>query len=207
MAAETEDRATEGATVRKRRHRERMMARGLVPVQIWVPKERRSLVRRLGHLLREGAEIPWAALSDVNPEGETGMKLELLSESLQDHVSEGGYRFRCEANGKAEDGIIVTVEDRDEFPITVTEDGEHLLCLVHLWHKDEVPAEKRPGLDERLLTLNPSMPLSAFGRVGDAYVMFGSLAAESKFSNIVKELETLSENSIEAVGAVSEYLV
>ena len=205
--AVTGKQAETGALSRRQRYRARLQAQGLVPVQVWVPEESRALVKHLAGLLRDGAPVPWQVLTDAKPEGETGMNLEELGESLQTLAPNEGFRFGTALDGEDEDKrLIVTIEDREEFPVTVSVDDEQVLCLVHLWGEDEVKADMKAELHAQLLNLNPRMPLSSFGCVEGHYVLFGALAADATVKDIMQEIETLSENTLEAIGALSDYL-
>ncbi len=133
------------------------------------------------------------------------MDVKLLQQSLDNLVSENGFRFA--AREADDDGAIeVVVEDRDEFPIMVTLDDEQMLCLTYLWDETQVKAESRPDLLATLLEMNVPLPLSSFGKIGDRYVLFGALAAGASIADVVTELESLSDNTLEAVEAVAQFI-
>ena len=78
------------------------------------------------------------------------MDVNQLQQSLDNMISENGFRFSARA--AEENGAIeVVVEDRDEFPIMVTFDDEQLLCLTYLWDESQVKAESRTDLLATLL--------------------------------------------------------
>lgn len=70
--------------------------------------------------------------------------------------------------------IQVSIETREELPIFVTCSDSQILCMCYLWTDAEVLPARRTELLETLLDLNPSVPLSSFGRIGDRYVLFGA---------------------------------
>ncbi|MDG5974269.1 MAG: hypothetical protein A2W72_25080 [Burkholderiales bacterium RIFCSPLOWO2_12_67_14] len=102
--------------------------------------------------------------------------------------------------------VQVSIEDRQELPIYITCSDAQMLCLCYLWADDEVLPERRMELLQTLLDLNPSVPLSSFGRVGDRYVLLGALGRDARVEDIAKEVAVLSDNALDALSALSEYL-
>lgn len=102
--------------------------------------------------------------------------------------------------------VQVSIEGREELPIYVTCSDSQILCLCYLWNDNEVLAQRRTELLETLLDLNPSVPLSSFGRVGDRYVLFGALALNARTADIAEDIAALSDNALDALEALSEFL-
>jgi uncharacterized protein YjfI (DUF2170 family) len=102
--------------------------------------------------------------------------------------------------------VQVTFKDREECPIYLTESNSQMICICYLWRDEEVIADKRIEMLEGMLDMNIPMPLSAFGRIGEWYAIFGALDQNSSASSIIKELTVLSDNAIDALDAMSEYL-
>jgi uncharacterized protein len=102
--------------------------------------------------------------------------------------------------------VQVSIEGREELPIYVTCSDSQILCLCYLWNDSEVLAERRTELLETLLDLNPSVPLSSFGRIGDRYVLFGALALNARAADIAEDIAALSDNALDALEALSEFL-
>ncbi|MFZ2266423.1 MAG: DUF2170 family protein [Azonexus sp.] len=102
--------------------------------------------------------------------------------------------------------VQVSIEGREELPIYVTCSDSQILCLCYLWKDSEVLAERRTELLETLLDLNPSVPLSSFGRVGERYVLFGALALNARPADIAEDIAALSDNALDALEALSEFL-
>lgn len=102
--------------------------------------------------------------------------------------------------------IQVTVEGREELPVYVTCAEPQILCVVYLWGEDEVKPDQRTTLLETMLDLNVSIPLSSFGRIGGRYVLFGALARNASVQDIAEDVAVLSDNSLDALGAFSEFL-
>lgn len=102
--------------------------------------------------------------------------------------------------------VQVSIEGREELPIYVTCSDSQILCLCYLWNDSEVLAQRRTELLETLLDLNPSVPLSSFGRVGERYVLFGALALNARPADIAEDIAALSDNALDALEALSEFL-
>lgn len=102
--------------------------------------------------------------------------------------------------------IQVSIEGREELPIFVTCSDSQILCMCYLWSETEVQAARRTELLETMLDLNPSVPLSSFGRVGDRYVLFGALARNAGVEDVAQDVVALSDNALDALEALSEFL-
>jgi len=57
-----------------------------------------------------------------------------------------------------------------------------------------------------MLEMNIPMPLSAFAKVENKYVVFGALSINSSLEDIELELVTLSDNSLEVISEMDSYL-
>jgi uncharacterized protein YjfI (DUF2170 family) len=102
--------------------------------------------------------------------------------------------------------VQAVIGGRDELPIFITASDDQILCICYLWTEAEIIPEKRLELLEVLLDLNPSIPLSSFGRVEDRYVLFGALSRDSRIDDIASDVATLSDNALDALDALSSYL-
>ncbi|HIG79452.1 MAG TPA: DUF2170 family protein [Cycloclasticus sp.] len=100
----------------------------------------------------------------------------------------------------------IKVEDREEFPIYMTIDEGQILCISYLFGDDQVNPDKRAAMAEAMLIMNVSIPLSAFSKIGDQYIMFGALSPKASIDELLHEIELLSDNVLEAIEAVSDYL-
>jgi uncharacterized protein YjfI (DUF2170 family) len=102
--------------------------------------------------------------------------------------------------------VQVSIEGRDELPIFITSSDMQVICICYLWTEEEVKAERRTELLESLLDLNPSVPLSSFGRVDGRYVLTGALGRNASVEDIAREVAVLSDNALDALDALSEFL-
>jgi uncharacterized protein len=102
--------------------------------------------------------------------------------------------------------LQVSIEGREELPIFVTGSDSQLLCMCYLWAEAELLPARRTELLETLLDLNPAVPLSSFGRIGDRFVLFGALARDARVDDVATEVAVLSDNALDALDALSEFL-
>lgn len=102
--------------------------------------------------------------------------------------------------------VQVSIDGRQELPIFVTRSDSQVLCLCYLWSDAEVLPERRTELLQTLLDLNPSVPLSSFGRVGERYVLLGALAADARVEDIAHDVAVLSDNALDALTALQDFL-
>jgi hypothetical protein len=102
--------------------------------------------------------------------------------------------------------VEVAFPDSERLSIYVTDAGAQLLCICYLWREADVRKSSRNALLETLLDLNPSVPLSSFGRIGEHYVLFGALSPDASIEDLALELSTLSENALDALATLAPYL-
>ncbi len=100
----------------------------------------------------------------------------------------------------------VTIEDRDELPIFITLADDQLLCICSLFDESQVTPETRMAMFESMLNLNIPMPLSSFAKMDDKYAVFGAMSLNSSAEDVALEITTLSDNSLDAIEALSDYL-
>ena len=121
--------------------------------------------------------------------------------------SETGMVFDCQPISGDVDVLQITVEGREELPIFVSVTDDQILCITYLWGSDEVKEEKLADMHTTMLEMSIPMPLSSFSKIGDKYVIFGALSINSTFDDIEHELAVLSNNAIEIIDDMSDYLV
>ena len=102
--------------------------------------------------------------------------------------------------------VQVVFKDRKELPIYLTQSESQMICICYLWDDNEVIPGKRTEMLEVMLDMNIPIPLSSFGRIGSRYTIFGALSLDSSAESIAKELTVLSDNALDAIEAMSDYL-
>jgi uncharacterized protein YjfI (DUF2170 family) len=103
--------------------------------------------------------------------------------------------------------IEIAFPGSERLPIYVTDAGSQLLCISYLWRDADVKPRLRAKLLETLLDLNPSVPLSSFGRIGEHFVLVGALSPAASAADMALELATLGDNGRDALTALAGFLV
>jgi len=129
-----------------------------------------------------------------------------LALKLSEVSSLEGASFECQPIPGDVDVMQVTVNGVEELPVFINITTEQIICITYLFKEDEVDLAQRSELMETLLEMNIPVPLSAFSKVGEHYVIFGALSPSSSFSDVMHELITLNENACEALDVLSKYL-
>jgi len=132
--------------------------------------------------------------------------LQQLMKNLAESKLSDGAGLSTELFDGENSVACIKVEDREEFPIYMTVDEGQILCITYLFGDDQVATDKRAEMAEAMLIMNVSIPLSAFSKIGNQYIMFGALSPKASIDELVHEIEVLSDNVLEAIDAVSDYL-
>jgi len=133
--------------------------------------------------------------------------------TIADHLnglgdnSDTGMNFDCQPISGEVDVLQITILGREELPIFVSVTDDQILAISYLWGVDEVKPEGINAMHESMLEMNIPMPLSSFSKIGDKYVVFGALSISSSFIDIEHELAVLSNNAVEVIDDMSDYLV
>ncbi|MBT3206097.1 MAG: DUF2170 family protein [Gammaproteobacteria bacterium] len=134
------------------------------------------------------------------------VKLEQLVTDLSENQLSDGTNLSIEMFDGENTVACIKVEDRDEFPIYMTADEGQVLCITYLFSEDEVDPAKRAELAEAMLLMNVMIPLSAFSKIGNQYIMFGALSPRASIDELLHEIELLSDNVLEAIATMTDYL-
>jgi len=117
-----------------------------------------------------------------------------------------GLDFDCTPIDGEIDVLQVEIIGREEIPIFVSISDNQILCIAYLWGEDEVKSDLKLDMMESMLEMNIPMPLSSFAKVADKYVVFGALSINSSLADIELEIATLSDNSLEVINEMDNYL-
>lgn len=123
-----------------------------------------------------------------------------------DGKTETGFNFDCTPINGEIDVLQVEIVGREEIPIFISISDNQILCIAYLWGEEEIKTELKANMMEAMLEMNIPMPLSAFAKVEDKYVVFGALSVNSSLDDIELEIVTLSDNSLEVIAEMDSYL-
>jgi uncharacterized protein YjfI (DUF2170 family) len=134
------------------------------------------------------------------------MTITQLADVLHNATANNGAAVTAEIIEADLQVLQVLIQDREEFPVYVTIDDSQILCVSYLWREQEIIPDQREALLEALLALNIPMPLSSFSKIGQQYIIFGALSTRSDADAILHEIATLSDNTVEAIEMMADYL-
>ena len=136
------------------------------------------------------------------------MNIKQIAEQLDklDVDSRDGFDFDNQIIPGEEEVLQISLTGREEIPVYLTLTDTQILCISYLWSESEIKPESKSELIEMMLDMNIPMPLSSFSRIGDQYAVFGALSTNSSIADIAHEIVTLSDNSLEAIEVMSEFL-
>ncbi|HSC78878.1 MAG TPA: DUF2170 family protein [Chitinolyticbacter sp.] len=136
-----------------------------------------------------------------------------MDTALQHRISEAGQRLAGQLGAFDVERIPgevvvfkVAISGREELPIFITEADSQLLCICYLWTEADIASARRTALLEAMLDLNVAIPLSSFGRIGDKYLLYGALARDAGADDLAQDLLALSDNAVDALEAMADYL-
>ena len=133
------------------------------------------------------------------------MSLNELAFKLNAHLTDEGTSFDAVLS---DEGVLeVICSNNEEFPINIVKTETQLLAITPLFSVAEVQVDKLNELNEELLFISPAIPLSSVGRQGETYILFGAMALNTAFENIVHELEVQAENTVDVLQVVEPLLV
>jgi uncharacterized protein YjfI (DUF2170 family) len=134
------------------------------------------------------------------------LKLEQLMKDLANSKLADGMHLSIEMFDGEDSVACIKVEDREEFPIYMTVDDGQILCITYLFGDDQVNPEKQAEMAEAMLMMNVMVPLSAFSKIGNQYILFGALSPRASIEELLHEIELLSDNVLDAIATLSTYL-
>ena len=117
-----------------------------------------------------------------------------------------GLAIRAEVIDADREILKIEIEDREEFPIILEIDEEQMTVVVNLWNQNEVKEGLEAEMMSVMLSMNIALPLSAFAKTEGTYQLFGAMSTNTMMDNVIEEITVLSDNTLQVVDALSEYL-
>ena len=136
------------------------------------------------------------------------MNIKKIAQALEglDAEHKEGFDFDIQIIPGDEEVLQISLQGREEIPVYLTETDTQLLCIAYLWDDSEVNPSSKSEMIEMMLDMNIPMPLSSFSRIGDKYAVFGALSLNSGIEDVAHEIITLSDNALDAIEVMSEFL-
>lgn len=197
----------------QRLHRDRLRQKGLVKKEVWILPEYGDELVAVEKRMRQ----PRGAMGapPARSEKESGMSEAKMwtAAALYDALA-ATEQFRSgesqvELIEGAEPSLHVVMSEYGDLPLFVAVVGEQIVVEAMLWPVSQV--YDSAAFNELVLHAHKLFPLSTIGietlADGEAvYIMFGALSAASSLSNVLFEIETLSDNVIKATEAYETHL-
>lgn len=134
------------------------------------------------------------------------MNVQDLAIRFSELTSLDGFTFDVQLIPGEMEILQVVAGEFSELPVYVSVTDSQLLCICYLWSEEEIKQDKRTEMLETMLEMNIPMPLSAFSKIGEQYAVFGAMSINSSFEDVVHEVVVLTENAIEALTAMEDFL-
>ncbi|MBL4673649.1 MAG: YjfI family protein [Arenicella sp.] len=203
----------------QREYRKRLRKQGLVKKEIWVLPENGKSLASIERELRKPTELSMALeigtggtdmnTTRVNDKPSHRWTTESLFGALKERPAFNNDSCSIEIIDGIDSIIVVSMHNYGDLPIFVTAGGDQILAEAVLFSLDEVKDTAK--FNEYVLRTHKYLPLSTISLEtdithGDYYYMFGALSASSSVNQVVLEIETLAENTIQATEAFQMFL-
>lgn len=207
------DRMKKSSADYQREYRKRLRDQGLVKKEVWVLPENGKQLTVFEKELRRpqldknfGIEI---GEENMNNTSSHRWATENLFNALKDRPAFSNGNCSIEIIDGIDSSIVTTMHTHGDLPIFITVSGEQILAEAVLFSIDDVA--NVADFNEYVLRTHKYLPLSTISlesdfENGDYYHMFGALSATSSINEIVFEIETLAENTIQATEAFKTFL-
>ena len=197
----------------QREYRKRLREQGLVKKEVWVLPENGKQLNALEKELRNpqlniNTDTRGNSMNtNTNPSHR--WNTESLFTALEERPAFSNGSCSIEIIDGLNSTIVINMHDYGDLPIFVTVGGEQILAEAVLFSIDDVVDTAK--FNEYVLKTHKYLPLSTISietddTHGDYYYMFGALSALSSVNEVVLEVDTLAENTIQATQAFKGFL-
>ncbi|MBT4921575.1 MAG: DUF2170 family protein [Rickettsiales bacterium] len=130
----------------------------------------------------------------------------ILAKSLEKQGEDANFPFVVNPIPGEVEVLQIVIEDREELPIFISTSDEQILCISYLFAEGELKNDVLDKVNNEMLLANTAMPLSSFAKINDQYVLYGAMSVNSSAEDVVHEIQTLSDNTIDAIETMQNYL-
>lgn len=193
----------------QRLYRQRLREQGLVKKEVWILPEHARMLLNVEKQLRQPAGMTQSLSQESNMTAAVSM---WTSNKLFDALSavelfkNGGASVELVQG--TDPSLHIIMHEFGDLPVFISVVGEQIIVESILWPTDAV--KDINAFNEEVLRTHKFFPLSTIGieklAENDFYIMFGALSSESSLSNVMFEIEILSDNVIKATEAFEDYL-
>lgn len=132
--------------------------------------------------------------------------IKTLASSLESQGLDSEFPFQVTPIPSEVEVLQILIEDREELPIFISASSEQILCISYLFKAEEVKDNLIDQMNNEMLLLNTSIPLSSFAKIDDQYVIYGAISVNSSIEDIIHEIKILSDNTIDSIETLNNYL-
>lgn len=194
----------------QRLYRQRLRDQGLVKKEVWILPEHTGELSKIEHQLRQPIPKPQPLQKELEtaapaqPWSITGLLIALSSTPLF-----SGKQATMELLQGSDPSIYIEVHKHGDLPIFIAISGEQIIIESMLCSKEDIAdlnAFNRAVLKTHKLFPLSSIALETHLNGESYYVMYGALSATSRLSNVVLEIDILTDNIIKATEMYKDFL-
>lgn len=134
------------------------------------------------------------------------VNIKTLATELEEEGRESEFPFEVNPIPGEVEVLQILIEDREELPIFISSSAEQILCISYLFKEEEVKEGLLDQMNNEMLLANTSVPLSSFAKIQNQYVIYGALSVNSNIDDIIHEIKILSDNAIDTIETMNNYL-
>lgn len=208
------NKAIKNSAYYQRRYRQRLQEQGLVKKEVWILPENTRKLQEIETYLRQLSSHSLIDNNNILQGNKTMKKNEVwLVNDLYQALKKEPLFAQGTASVEIIDGIDaclhIIMHQYGDLPLFLSVSNQQIIVEALLWPVDMVKQVEQ--FNQEVLCSRKLFPLSsiAIEKAGDGsvnYIMYGALSSSSILSNIIYELETLSDNVIKATEAYEQFL-
>jgi uncharacterized protein len=185
-----------------------MRAKGLVTRQIYIRPAHAEVLATLEVWLREPTLSPPLSTIKDYAAMTHPWNTHTLFDALEAYVTRERLPLILRLEPGSEPTIAVRLPEHGDLDVHLATSGQQLFVSTPLCLGSQV--RDRAAFNDACLRLNPLNPLSNIGLQSldgeDIYTVFGELSTRSPIANIVEEITTLADNTLQAAHALQGYI-
>lgn len=203
---------TKSSAFYQQQYRQRLRDQGLIKKEVWILPENTSRLLDIEKQFRQPLVINNQRFNDKQEYKEMKNNKVWLITDLYDELNNSELVKQGSASIEIIDGVDaclhIIMHEYGDLPLFLSVSNQQIIVEALLWPVNIIKQQSQ--FNEEILCTRKLFPLStiAIEKTGDGsvnYIMYGALSATSILSNVIYELETLSDNVIKATEAYEHY--
>lgn len=203
---------TKSSAFYQQQYRQRLRDQGLIKKEVWILPENTLRLLDIEKQFRQPLVINNQRFNDKQEYNEMKNNKVWLITDLYDELNNSELVKQGSASIEIIDGVDaclhIIMHEYGDLPLFLSVSNQQIIVEALLWPIDIIKQQSQ--FNEEILCTRKLFPLStiAIEKTGDGsvnYIMYGALSATSILSNVIYELETLSDNVIKATEAYEHY--